>query len=49
MNVNLSGQQSLLEASAIEAAAIYNTDLTERRNKLKRRSDYLTKKLLAQD
>lgn len=49
MNVNLSGQQSLLEASAIEAAAIYNTDLTERRNKLKRRSDYLTKHLLGQD
>ena len=46
MDVKLSGQQSLLDASAIEAAAIYNVDLADRKDQLKRRSDFVSKKLL---
>jgi len=49
MNVNLTGQQSLLEASATEAAAFYNTDITDHKTQLKRRSDYLATKLLDRD
>jgi len=46
MNVNLTGQQSLLEASVSEAAAFYNTDIPDHKTQLKRRSDFLTTKLL---
>ena len=49
MNVKQSGQQSLLEASASEAAAFYNTAVPVHTGQLKRRSDYLTTKLLDRD
>ena len=49
MNVKQLGQQSLLEASASEAAAFYNTAVPVRTTQLKRRSDYLATKLLDRD
>lgn len=47
MNANLSEKQSLLEASAIEAAAIYNAE-SRQGKELKRRSDYLVKQFIGQ-
>ncbi len=49
MNVKHAGQQSLLEASASEAAAFYNAPVPIHSEKLKRRSDFLTTKLLDRD
>jgi len=49
MNVKHSGQQSLLEASASEAAAFYNASVPAHTEQLKRRSDYLTTKFLDRD
>jgi two-component system sensor histidine kinase FlrB len=46
MNVKLSDQQSLLDASAIEAAAIYNLGSTDSQPKLTRHTDYITSNLL---
>ncbi|MDB2705676.1 ATP-binding protein [Pseudomonadota bacterium] len=44
--MKLSDQQSLLDTSAIEAAAIYNLGSTESQPKLRRRTDYITSNFL---
>jgi len=46
MNLKLSSQPSLLDSSAIEAAAIYNGGVATGNDNLKRRSDFLASKIL---